>query len=25
VHGIAFSDELTAKVVPVVSDGIVFA
>ena len=25
VHGIAFSDELTAKVVPLVSDGIVFA
>ena len=25
VHGIAFSDELTAKVAPLVSDGIVFA
>jgi hypothetical protein len=25
VHGIAFSDELTATVVPLVSDGIVFA
>ncbi len=25
VHGIAFSDELTAKVVTLVSDGIVFA
>ena len=25
VHGIALSDELTAKVVPLVSDGVVFA